>query len=88
MKCGETKRELNLFEMKIIDYDQKQFGLWLDFRSTDDNTLHGTGRRIENASEGITLAITKTAGKGGSLICLFMDAQINISNCEFVNIVY
>ena len=88
MKCGETKRELNLFEMKIIDYYQKQFGLWLDFRSTDDNTLHGTGRRIENASEGITLAITKTAGKGGSLICLFMDAQINISNCEFVNIVY
>ena len=50
-----------------------------------------TGRCIENASEGITLAITKTAGKGGKLqyfIYLFMDAQINILNGEFINIMY
>ena len=31
----------------------------LDFRTIDENELHGTGRRIENASEGITLQIVK-----------------------------
>ena len=28
--------------------------LWLDLRTTDDDRLHGSGRRIENASEGVT----------------------------------
>lgn len=88
---GPTQNELQLFEMKMTDYYTNKYGLWLDFRSNDDNTLHGTGRRIENASEGITIAITKKAGEGGNLQCfiyLFMDAQINIQNGEFVNIMY
>ena len=40
-------------------YFTTRFALWLDLRSTDDNTLHGSGRRIENASEGITIQIEK-----------------------------
>ena len=48
----------------MVDYYTDKYGLWLDFRSTDDNMLHGTSRRIENASEGITLAITKKGGTG------------------------
>ena len=72
---GLVQHDLEVFDIRVVDYYTDKFGLWLDFRSSDDNTLHGTGRRIENASEGITLAITKTAGTAGNLKCfiyLFM----------------
>ena len=57
----------------------------------DENDLHGTGRRIENASEGITLQIEKkaeTVGSFNAYIYLIMDAQLNIQNGEFVSAVY
>ena len=42
--------------------------LWLDLRTTDDDRLHGSGRRVENASEGVTIQLTKTAeGAAGAL---------------------
>ena len=47
----------------------------------DENTLHGEGRRIENASAGITLQIEKKVESAGNLniyIYLIMDAQLNI----------
>ena len=39
----------------------------LDFRTIDETALHGMGRRIENASEGITLQIEKKAETAGNL---------------------
>ena len=60
----------------------------LDFRTIDENILHGTSRRIENASEGITLQIKKKAESDESLnayIYLIMDAQLNIQNSAFVS---
>ena len=63
-------------------------GLWLDFRTIDKNTLHGTGRRIGNASDGITLQIEKKAESAGNLntyIYLIMNAQLNIQNGAFVS---
>ena len=65
--------------------------LWLDFRMIDENALHGTGRRIENASEGITLQIEKKAESAGNLnayIYLLMDAQLNIQNGAYVSALY
>ena len=65
--------------------------LWLDFRTIDDNRLHGLGRRLENTSEGILLQITKKAESAGKLSCylyIFQDAQINISDAQFLNVVY
>ena len=65
--------------------------LWLDFRTIDDNRLHGSGRRLENTSEGIRLQITKESGSAGKLSCylyIFQDAQINISDAQFLNVVY
>ena len=41
---------------------RNKYALWLDFRMIDENELHGIGRRIENASEGITLQIEKKEG--------------------------
>ena len=56
----------------------------------DENFLHGTGRRIKNASEGIILQIEKKEEKAWSLnvyIYLIMDAQLNIQNGEYVSAV-
>ena len=53
----------------------------------NENSLHGMGRRIENASEGITLQIEKKAESAGPLnacIYLIMDAQLNIKNGTYV----
>ena len=44
-----------------------KYSLWLDLRTSDDDSLHGSGRRIENASEGITIQITKKAEATGAL---------------------
>ena len=63
----------------------------LDFRMIDENALHGMGRRIENAMEGITLQIEKKAKSIGSLnayMYLIMDAQLNIQKGAFVSAVY
>ena len=39
----------------------------LTFGMIDENILHGTGRKIENALEGITLQIEKLAESAGAL---------------------
>ena len=65
--------------------------LWLDFSMIDENILHGTGRRIENASKGITLQIEKSAKSAGELntyMYLTMDAQLNIHNGAFISTIY
>ena len=57
----------------------------------DENELHGTGRIIENASEGITLEIEKkelSAGALNAYIYLIMDAQLKIQNGTYVSAVY
>ena len=57
----------------------------------DENSLQGMGRRIENALEGITLQIEKSAESAGALnayIYLIMDAQLNIQNGAFVSALY
>ena len=49
------------------------------------------GRRIENASEGITLQIEKKAETVGALnayIYLIMDAQLSIQNSEYIPAIY
>ena len=45
--------------VNIASYYTDKYALWLDFRTIDDNKLHGLGRRLENTSKGIRLQITK-----------------------------
>ena len=54
----------------------------------DENELHGMGRRIENASEGITLQIKNKAESAGPLnayIYLIIDAQLNIEHGAYAS---
>ena len=78
----------NYNNVSLGEYLVNKYALWLDFRTIDENALHGTGRRIENASEGITLQIEKKAETAGTLnayIYLIMDAQLNIKDRAYVS---
>jgi len=72
-------------------YFRSRYASWLDFRSSDNRKLHGSGRRVENASEGITLQLEKTAQPAGAINCyiyLLMDAQLNIDGGRFKDVLY
>ena len=90
-EASEVQKHLQLYDLSIGDYLTNNYALWLDFRTIDENSLHGTGRRIENASEGITLQIEKkaeAAGKLNAYVYLIMDAQLNIQDGRFVSVLY
>ena len=89
--ANEIQKHLQLYDLSLGEYLANKYALWLDFRMIDENELHGTGRRIENASEGITLQIEKKEESGGALNAdsyLIMDAQLNIQNGSYISMVY
>lgn len=84
-------KDLRLHACDLAKYLSEEFALWLDLRSTHDDSLHGSGRRIENASEGITIQIAKEAEADGPLniyLYVIMDAQLNIENGRFVTAIF
>ena len=88
---GAIQKYLQLHNVNMASYYTDKYAFWLDFRTIDDNRLHGSGRRLENISEGIRLQITKESGSAGKLsfyLYIFQDAQINISDAQFLNVVY
>ena len=89
--ANEIQKHLQLYDLSLGKYLVNKYALWLDFRTIDENELHGMGRRIENASEGITLQIEKKAESAGALnayIYLIMDVQLNIQNGAYISAVY
>ena len=90
-ESGTIPKDLQLHNVNIASYYTNNYALWLDLRTIDDNRLHGSGRQLENTSEGIQLQITKKAESAGKLSCylyIFQDVQINISDAQFLNLVY
>ena len=89
--AGAIQKDPQLHDVNIVSYFSDKYALRLDFRTIDDNRLHGSGRRLENTSEGIRLQITKEAGSAGKLsfyLYIFQDTPINISDTQFFNVVY
>ena len=88
---NEVQKQLQLYDLSLGEYLVNKYALWLDFRMIDENFLHGMGREIENALEGITLQVEKKAESAGSLnayIYLIMNAQLNIQNDAFRDVKY
>ena len=88
---SEVQKQLKLHDSNVREYLNNKYALWLDFRTIDESTLHGKGRRTENSSEGITLQIEKSAESTGALnvyIYLIMDAHLNIQSSAFVSTIY
>ena len=42
--AGWVQKDLQLHNINIASYYTDKYALWLDFRTIDDNTLHGSGR--------------------------------------------
>ena len=87
---NEVQKHLQPHNVSVGEYLTHRYALWLDFRMIDENKLHGIGRRIENASEGITLQIEKkaeSAGAPNAYIYLIMDAQLNIQIGAYISAV-
>ena len=72
-EAGAIQKDLQLHNVTIVSYYTDKYALWLDFRTIDDNKLHGSGRRLENTSERISLQITKEAGSLANClaICIY-----------------
>ena len=90
-EAGAIQKDLQLHNVNIASYYTNKYVFWLDFQTIDDNRLHGSSRYLENTSEGIRLLITKESGSAGKLSCylyIFQDAQLNISDAQFLNVVY
>ena len=66
---GAIQKDLQLHNVNMASYYTDKYALWLDFRTMDDNRLHGSGRQLENTSEGICVQITKEAGSACKLSC-------------------
>ena len=90
-EAGAIQKDLQWHNINIASYYTDKYALWFEFTTIDDNRLHGSGRRLENTSEGIRLQITQEAGASAKLSCylyIFQDTQINISDAQFLNVVY
>ena len=88
---GTVAKDLALADVNLGEFLTSKYSLWLDLRTSDDDSLHGSGRRIENAIEGITIQVTKKTEATGALnIYLFvvMDAQLNIEDGRLVSAAY
>ena len=70
--ANEIQKHLQLYNLSLGEYLVNKYALWLHFRTIDKNKLHGTGRRIENASEGITLQIEKKRSISWNSKCLHL----------------
>ena len=66
--------------------------MWLDFRSTQDNFLHGSGRKIVSVSEGISVEIEREADTktfdGTIYAFMFMDGLLQIVNKKVERVIF
>ena len=89
--ANEVQAQLQLYDLSVGEYLGNKYALWLDFRTIDENELHGMGRQIGNTSRGMTIQVEKEAEPTGALkayIYLIMDAQLNIQNGTYVSAIY
>ena len=83
-------KELGLSDVSLGEYLTTKYALWIDMRSTDDNSLHGTGRKVESA-QSIQIQIEKTAEAAGVLdahIFYISDAKIIFEEGKLLQVVF
>ena len=87
-EVAEIAKDLALADVSIGAFLTNKFTLLARLRTTTDDRLYGSGRRIENAPEGVTIHITKQAEAAGALnvyLYVILDAQLNIEYGRFVS---
>ena len=89
-QAGKVGKDLQLSDVTIGDLLTNKYAMWIDLRTSDDDKLHGCGRRLENINDGITPKITKSADGVGSItahVYIFIDAQLNIVSGRYKEII-
>lgn len=81
-------KDLKLCQLRQTDYYNSKFALWLDLRSSDDDQLHGAGRRIKKT---LNIEISREAdGEGEVYLYIYtvLDATLQIENGNFLAAVF
>jgi len=62
-------------------YMGDKFGLVIDMRTTRDQTMHGSGKRVVGSNEGVQMELDRKAEGSGTMKChiyVLSDAQFDI----------
>ena len=90
-ETDKVVKDLYFSDTNTEQYLTNCYALWLDLHSTDNNILHRSDRRIENASEGVTIQTEKKQESNETLyiyLYIIQDAQINFEDGRFKEVVY
>ena len=66
-----------------------KFGLLIDLRSMADRTMHGSGTRLVNTTDGVQLELERTATGSGTINCqvfVICDCQFNVQNNQLESV--
>jgi len=72
-------------------YTGDRFGLVIDMRSMADQSMHGSGTRIVNSTDGVQLEIERSAKGSGNVNChvfVISDSQFNIMGRQLESVQY
>jgi len=68
-----------------------RFGLLVDLRSMADRSMHGSGKRLVNTTDGVQLELERKASGSGNINCqvfVISDAQFNILGNQLQDVQY
>ena len=74
-------------DVSLGDFLTTKYCLWIDFRSSTDNDLHGSGTSTKNMSDAVMLHIKKANDGKGAVKCygfVVSDAVLNIRDKKIV----
>lgn len=90
-EIDKVAQDLCFTNSTLDKYLTDNYALWLDLQTTDDNTLHGSGRAVENSSEDITIQVSKEQGADESInvyLYIIQDAQIYFEDVRYKEVRY
>ena len=65
------KKHLALHDLGVGEYLTDKYASWIDFRTTDENTLHVTGRGIGSEGGGIPCKLKRNRNRLDHLILTY-----------------
>ena len=85
---GENKTEHMTSKLFLAE---DRFGLLIDLRCMGDRTMHGSGVRLVNSTDGVQLELERTASGSGTINCqvfVIADAQLGIIGNQLDDVQY
>lgn len=79
-EIGATSNELNTSSTTLSSFLMSRYAFVVDLRSTDDDALHGSGRKLGSGSVGMSIEIQRTPSASGRAVLyhyVLSDKQLN-----------